>query len=234
MTPEFSYASLHQDFTNTSWGTTLSQSTRFDSFRVQSAVSPEEWWALLGADVNTLRHIKLTYSMTRWFCDQDPSYTPDKKYQLMLSAIIHDWAESVVGDIPAPLKTSTHDEIEQSELHKIIDAFCAQRPEYAKLQSDMHLVTDTIIFTQETKLGQAFRAIEIMGYCRTMMRAWKNIPGAEESTKDALRRLVSSVMIRDYGRLEAMASEYPAIQAFVNDPSHQQIVAKIRAHHSSK
>lgn len=65
MLPEIFYAQLHKNFTNTPWGETLSQSTRFDSFRAQSTVSPEEWWTLLGADVNTLRHLKLSYGITR-------------------------------------------------------------------------------------------------------------------------------------------------------------------------
>lgn len=233
MTPEFSYANLHSDFSNTSWGTTLSQSTRFDSFRKQSGLSESEWWDLLGADVNTLRHLKLSYGITRWFCQKDPSYTPDEKYQLTLAATIHDWAESIFGDIEAPVKTGSHDEIEKRELHNIIDTFCEQHPEYTQIQSDMHMVTDTIIFTQETKLGKAFRAIELMGYCRTAIRSWKFSPETEEPTKTVLRSMATEITFRSYGKLEAMASEYPAIQAFVSDPSHQQIIAGIRAYSTS-
>lgn len=151
-----------------------------------------------------------------------------------MAATIHDWAESIFGDIEAPLKTGSHDEIEKRELHNIIETFCAQHPDYAKLQSDMHMVTETIIFTQETKLGKAFHAIELMGYCRTALRAWSRIPEAQEPIKTALLSLATEITSRSYGKLEAMASEYPAIQAFVDEPIHQHIVAEIRAHHSSK
>ncbi len=233
MSSELSYSQLHRDFTNTPWGETLSQSTRFDSFRMQSAISPQEWWTLLGADVNTLRHLKLSTGLTRWFCDQDSSYTPEEKYQLTLAATIHDWAESIFGDIEAPVKTGTHDEIEKRELHNIIDAFCDEHPAYSPFQSDMHLVTDTIIFTKDTKLGKAFHAIELMGYCRTAIRAWSRIPDAQEPVNTALRTLSTEIIARSYGKLEAMATEYPSVRIFVDEPNHQQIVAEIRSNSTS-
>ena len=97
----------------------------------------------------------------------------------------------------------------------------------------MHTVTDTIIFTQDTKLGKAFHAIELMGYCRTAIRAWTRIPDAQEPVNRALRTLATEITSRSYGKLEAMATEYPAVRIFVDDPSHQQIVAKIRAFSAS-
>jgi len=66
----------------------------------------------LGADVNNLTHLTLTYGLARSFVlhqeEADPNFlTNQEKETLLTAALIHDWAEAIVGDLSWMKKLSS-------------------------------------------------------------------------------------------------------------------------------
>lgn len=91
----------------------LAQQTRYNPFKPNS-VSNEEWKQIFGAHVNNLDHMALSFGITRSFLDhcanprsnwqgpipEQAQLTNTVHNNLLITSVTHDWAESVVGDIP--------------------------------------------------------------------------------------------------------------------------------------
>lgn len=98
-------------------GKTLSGMSRFDFFREASGASPALWEKLLGPDVNNLRHLGFTASLTVRLIANETEHPRGRRFSnrdrqiLIVTALTHDLAKAVVGDIPAGIKQATEEEL---------------------------------------------------------------------------------------------------------------------------
>ncbi len=161
---------IHKDFSETNFGKKLLGNVRYDKYR-PSHVTEDEWVRLLGADVNNLTHMPLTYGLARAFIGKAREMQPDllddsEEKILLISALIHDWAESITSDISYGDKTAINDSDEVFAFEQNLTAFYEGE--------DFELVDKArreVVFNHDSKLGEIFNAIERVGYLRTALRA---------------------------------------------------------------
>ncbi len=168
---ELKFDQIYRDFSETEYGETLAGNIRYGRYKPES-VTNEEWELLLGPDVNNLKHLHLTYELTRQFVrDLKETLTDQEKEDLLLTAIVHDWAEAIVGDHTYDLKTADIETQELVEIKKMTAGMYGEDNE--SLVQRIHIVTDTILKDTDSKLGKMFNAVERVGYLRTALRAWR-------------------------------------------------------------
>jgi len=161
---------IHKSFAETEFGEKLSENVRYDKYR-PNHISKLEWAQLLGADVNNLTHMPLTYGIARAFINDARNSQPDllndqEEKLLLIAAISHDWAESITSDISFGDKTATDDDEEQAAFERNLASFYEGE--------DFELVDQArreIVFDHDSKLGELLNAIERIGYLRTALRA---------------------------------------------------------------
>ncbi|MDX9971090.1 MAG: HD domain-containing protein [Candidatus Gracilibacteria bacterium] len=106
---------IFQNFCNSDDGKILNSQVRYERYK-PTTVSNERWIKILGADVNNLNHMRLTYGLTRIFLEkQKGKFSNDEVNILLLTSIIHDIAEAKIGDISYDQKTDS-DENEESKI----------------------------------------------------------------------------------------------------------------------
>ena len=188
---------IHRSFAGTELGQKLAGQVRYDRYKPDE-VSNERWTELLGADVNNLTHMPLTYGLTRNFIralqDSQPGFLADGEEQLLqTAALIHDWGESVVGDITYSDKTEDDEAEERRQLDFILDEFSAHDAEEVK--SLIKQAAAEIIFSPASRLGHVFNTVERVGYMRTALRAAKHVlDGTAPDCEDGFRWIVADVM----------------------------------------
>ena len=188
---------IHRAFAETEYGQTLAAKVRYERYK-PADVSNERWAELLGADVNNLTHMPLTYGLTRSMVhalrESQPGFLTTNEEQLLLTAaLIHDWGEALVGDITYSDKTAD-DEIEESrQLDSILNEFSAH--EAAEVQDLIAQAKAEVIFSPESRLGHVFNTVERVGYMRTALRAAKHVlAGTAPDCEDGFRWIVADVM----------------------------------------
>ena len=207
---------IHEKFEQTDFGKTLAGRVRYDRYKPKD-VSNERWVELLGADVNNLTHLTLTYGLAQDFIHTAQTLQPDflsseDEQLLQVAALIHDWAESIVGDISFGDKTA-NDEVEEQA------AFEANLASFYK--GDLTLINKArteIVFdhTGKNKLGKVFNAIERVGYLRTALRAGDHIVcGDAMDCDDGLRWLVADVLSQQPKSLIAYAETLQPVRQYL-------------------
>ncbi|MDO8657773.1 MAG: hypothetical protein Q7K55_03470 [Candidatus Levybacteria bacterium] len=212
---------LYTKFAATEYGRSLGQKVRYDRYRPDS-VSNNEWEKVLGPDVNNLKHLALTYGLTKHFVEaqnaslskQHPDlFTPQEQGILLVTAIVHDWGESVSGDWMFDLKTRANEEQEESVLAMLI-------AEIAEEEIDTRLsnhIIKKVLGDKTSKLGRAFNAIERLGYLRTGMRAWQQSYNTNGELREGLIWLSENVFHNQIPTLIEYAKDYsPVLNALTN------------------
>lgn len=169
-----SFSSIHQTFSASKYGQILVNKIRFGYYKPKD-FDNETWTKYLGYDVNNLHHLHTTYLNTREFLkmstsqNEHDSFTQEEKLALLFSAIVHDWGESIMGDILLPLKTESDAQRERLVLENLFQELLSDQLS-VKLKEQSLL---TIFGDKDLKLARAFKIIEQIGYMKTAMRAWK-------------------------------------------------------------
>ena len=198
------FGQIHRAFAVTEHGQKLARSTRYDRYK-PDGITNEKWERVLGVDVNNLKHLQLTYGLTRRFIEYtaNPSrlwqkavsaqaqFTPEEQEDLLLAATVHDWAEAVVGDKMFDLKTRAEEDEELAVLQTMVQNLY-RREEAQVIILRIDNVINTVIKDRNTKLGRAFNAIERVGYLRTALRAWQKSREADEELRTGLQWLTNN------------------------------------------
>lgn len=215
-----SYLEIHQRFANSEYGAVLADTLRYDRYR-PNYVNPQQWRELLGADVNCLEHMQLTYGITRQFlhyhrksdAPRVPVFDNQDQHVLLLAARVHDWQEAVVGDINYELKTDADEAIEQEIFDQLFDElFDVNDPRHGLTKA---AVIETI-FDTNSKLGQAFNAVERIGYLRTGLRAFEVRAGQETGLAQHLEWLSLSVLVNQIPPLLNYCDTYPYVHRYLS------------------
>ncbi len=218
---------VHNTFAATEYGEKLSQSIRYEKYNI-AHLTNEEWVRLLGADVNNLTHMPLTYGITQDFIRETARQQPDRlssmdKSLLGVAAMIHDQGEAIVGDISYGDKTEADEAEEKLQLESNLDVFC---PNISKpMRETIVQARDEIVFDSSSRLGRMFNAIERVGYVRTALRAAHHVQAQTAGEAETgLRWIVADVFNNQLIKLLEYATDYPAVNSYL---FHQQ--AKISA-----
>lgn len=159
---------LYEALEHTEYGQTLLEQSRFGSFKPEW-LPHEQWENILGADVNNYYHQASMAALTGWYIEESwhlgDAVGADNEHALLVTAYVHDFAEAIDGDTPDPQKTHTEADM-QRERDSLIQVLSSVTPE-AEEVADMVLP----IMQRTDPLGERWRAIEIMGYCETAIKA---------------------------------------------------------------
>lgn len=218
----YQFTDLHRLFANTVYGQALAPRVRFGRYRPEG-VSEEEWQTALGADVNNLEHMRLTYGLTRQFIKYQNMYGEDvlnreDQEDLLLAAISHDWGEAVVGDVMFDLKTQKIETDESSAIRNIIHEMFGNGGD--ELPARVEQVICEVVENRDTRLGQMFRVIERLGYLRTGLNAFELSREVEDPEfKTGLEWASSNVLLNQIPSLVKVADQYPAVYLFLSEHS---------------
>lgn len=219
-----SFIDLYRDFALSSHGQKLIGKIRFERFKPDS-VDSDQWKSLLGADVDNLRHEKLSIGIARQFVRH--CHAPDQRYWqdavgedaiftlpeqaiLFATAAKHDEPEAILSDISFDQKTDDdHDE----EMIVMRQMLAESLKDENVSQHILEILNDK---KGETKLGRAFNAIERIGYLRTGLTAWSQSRLADnEILQRGLEGLTNNVLINQTEKLLRYAGIYPAVRTFL-------------------
>jgi hypothetical protein len=208
---------IHQSFAETELGEILSQRVRYDTY-LPDHVSNERWEELLGADVNNLNHLPLTYglakSMIRHFRQSQPGFlSPHEEEILKATALIHDWAEAIIGDIDYNDKTEEDEAEELRHLTAILDERYTEDTTGVK---QILLEALDVVHDPTSKLGRVFNTLERVGYVRTALRAASHVrAGTAPDCANELGWLASNVLDNHTAILIERAEEYAPVKTYL-------------------
>ena len=205
------FGDIYNLFSKTGYGMILSQRIRWSIYKPQE-MSHTAWEQLIGPDANNLKHLLVSYRLTQLFLLKQKEYSKKEQELLLFTAIVHDWGEPVVGDTMRYVKTARDDKKELEVLVKIMkDVF------YGKLNRRLEKAVLSILSNKTTKLGEAFRVIEVIGYFKTVFLAWQKAKKKTGRITRQLRWLTSNVLHADMDFLVEKASKYRFISDFLDE-----------------
>lgn len=217
--PEINFGKILQIFADSKYGAKLKGELRYDRYR-PPALPKDEWQKLLGADVNNLKHLDLTYGLARQFLihlqnSGKEKLSGEERETILLAAIIHDWGEAIIGDITYEKKTRSDEENEYRQIAGIInDIFLKDHPQLA---SQLNGALSRVIIEEGSKLGKIFGAIERVGFYRTALKAWQDSQNAfgDADLKLRLEWLTQNVFSNITTDMTADAEAYPPVDTFL-------------------
>jgi len=154
---------LHEIFSASEYGKKLESQTRFSDFQ-PATISNDTWVGILGDDVNKLHHMPHTFRIAARFAIAQ-EMNPADMNTLLVTAMTHDWGKAIIGDIALPQKTKADEHLEEIAFRKIADTLLGAQGEQ---------LSDTVwsvLNYENEQLGDAFSAIENIGYSTTALRA---------------------------------------------------------------
>ncbi|OGJ57562.1 hypothetical protein A3H22_00820 [Candidatus Peribacteria bacterium RIFCSPLOWO2_12_FULL_55_15] len=221
-----SFREIHERFAATSYGKILAKNIRYRFFKPPE-VSHAEWELLLGPDVNNLEHHWWSYRVMRAFLRWNSDFSREEQEVLLLTAVTHDWAEAIIGDIPYGQKTTGE---EDDELHLIpqiaLECFGEDIAQSVRqtiervLREKPHLRSTG----EGSKLGHAFEVVEQLGYLGTGGRAWAEATkreGLSTALRGNLQWLGVDIHIHHIPILLRYAETYPAVCRYLFGTRHR-------------
>ncbi len=220
------FRDIHDRFSATSYGQTLAKNIRWRFFK-SPEVTHKEWEKLLGPDVNNLEHHWCSYRVMRVFLRGNTDFSREEQEILLLTAVTHDWAEAVIGDVPYGRKTNTEEEDELRLIPEIaLECFgeeiaCrVRRTIESVLREKPHLR----MTGEGSKLGHAFEAVEQLGYLGTAGRAWAEAGNNDECSpllRGNLQWMGIEVHAYHVPILLRYAELYPAVRRYLLGTRHR-------------
>ena len=232
------FEEIYELFADSSYGEKLRGAIRFGAYKPKE-ITNEEWISVLGLDVHNLEHLLWTLSIARDFLhssldphepwqgkvSEEARFSEDEQKLLLLTAVMHDWGESVVGDILWHRKNSYDEEEELKALSNIIGELCEDK--YGdELVSKMYQVGNILFRDKDSRLGKAFNAIEHVGYGQTTILAWKKHFEYEGSLSHSLSGIAAKLIENHLSDWRGKAEIYPASHYFLlkNQKPIQEII----------
>lgn len=221
-----SFRQVYRDFSNSGYGMELRNNVRYGRYKPEG-MENDEWEKIMGADVNNLKHLKLTYVFGKQFIrhcidpeikwrkekTQAATFTPEEQSYLLLAGIVHDWGEAVWGDIILDNKTSADEKNEFEAIEQIFKDIYGEELGVER-NNDFKITLEKVLKDKESKLGKAFNAIENLGYIRTGLKAWKRIDIRPDLTQ-RLQWLTGNVLLNQIPVLIKYSDEYPIIDKYL-------------------
>lgn len=203
---EIPFLDIDKYFATTKAAKILEGNGRFADYM---EVDLEEWRRVLGSDVNNLSHLVLTYRLTKAFLKRMEMPLEDREV-LLLTAIIHDWAEAITGDICSLKKTIADAVVESALLENILRKyFCSV------LSSETISRVIEVLDNDKEGLGNVFRCIEILGFFRTSLIAWERRMKIQDGHEENLMEMTQNVVGNRLAVLVEYSKEFPQVGDFL-------------------
>lgn len=214
------FRDIHENFRGTSYGKILAENIRYRFFKPQET-SNAEWESILGPDVNNLEHHWWSYRVTRAFLRAHADFSPEEQEILLLTAVTHDWAEAVIGDVPYGQKTGGEEE-EELRLIPAIALECFGEHLARSVRQTISQVLRGKPELRKTgegpKLAHAFEVVEQLGYFGTSGRAWAEAhrrTGLSDALRGNLQWLGLEIHAHHLPILLRYAETYPAVRRYL-------------------
>lgn len=210
------FADIHAKFSQTPYGQDLARGLRYDRYKPLE-ISNEEWEAMLGPDVNNLKHMEVTFDLAVAYLDtseraQPGMYSPEEAELIKAAAISHDWAEAITTDITFSKKTAADTEHEARIFEQYLPEF------YNGPAADLILeAAQKISFNEDRtdKLAVAFNAVERIGYMETALKAMNYFES--DVPQSWSYWLVADVLKNQIPTLGQYSAQLPAVKAYLSD-----------------
>ena len=224
---QIAFGDLHKRFAATEYGEKLKGSIRYEPFK-PSEMPNAQWEKLLGADVNNFNHLNVTLGLMKSFlagCAKARSelggnipdaihFSEHDEKVLMVTAITHDWAEAVIGDIPFFEKTELDEKKEVKIYRTMVHEIVGRGKNSAESDRLADEVEDVLV-NKNSKRGKAFNANEKVGYTRTGLRAWDQSFEANNPLKDKLEFMGVKVVSNHMPDVLPYSKIYPPIDSYL-------------------
>ena len=172
--------------------------------------SDAEWERVLGKDANNLEHLLIAFRQTKDFLKADQVFTFAECQLLLLTAIVHDWAEPAVGDIMRYIKKAEDDKREIKLLKNVLHEVLGGRLDNKTINAVCRILQD-----KHSRLGFAFNTIETLGYFETAVRAWEQSKKVNGDLQGRLKWLMSNVLLVDIHKLMERESTFISVGRFL-------------------
>ena len=210
----------HKKFEESYYSEKLKTQIRFAPFK-PAHISNEKWVKTLGADVHNLNHMKIMRGLCKSFAKYFEDLSTEDIELLAETAEVHDWAESIIGDIPAPEKTLVDKKNEQKILRYLFKKY--------KLPNKERILS--ILFNENDSLFHIFELFEKIGYFRTALIAWeKSKTEKDEILKENLKDLTTSVVSKQYPNFFSLSKDSKIINTLfqARKAEIEEIISHIR------
>lgn len=136
------------------------------------------WKKVLGPSGVTFYHMEDLYELTSFFLKIDSNKTnkikPREQRKLLTAVVCHDFGEAIlqgngIGDIPDPLKTKAHENIEKKIFYQVIKTLDLNE----KLKKEMTTAYEEVVMDESSQLHSYFRSVENFDYILTALRVVK-------------------------------------------------------------
>ena len=201
---------IHDIFSKSEYGKVLKDRIRYSEFK-PSGILNNEWVRILGPDVNNLDHLYFTYLLTRKFLMFNRDFSEEDSGTLLISALIHDWGETVIGDIRFPSKNESHNVLERIYIKRISGEVLNN----LEIEEKIDKVITEVFNGDNFHLRRAFDSIERQGYLLTGIRAWKMSDDNDTELSVNLRSLASEVVVNHYEVLKEYSKEFDMIRRYL-------------------
>ena len=206
------YKDFHNFFAQTKYGKILKKNIRWHFYKPEKFCR-RRWIRTLGPDANNLDHALVMYKLVDDFIKSEKNITLKKieKNFLLLAAIIHDWAESVYGDIVYDQKTKADT---KKEHKKILEISTEISKKYKNnILKDDIIEANKVVNKKNKKLGSIFNLLEKIGYLETSLIAWQKI-NTEKKIEYNLKWLIHNAFICQIEILLESKKKYSTISDF--------------------
>ena len=208
---DIEFRGIYDTFAHTEYGERLQDTIRYEKYNL-GGLSNDEWCELLGKDANNLYHMEATYELAGRFVDSQNSsdkapINSASTALLLLSSIIHDQAEAIVGDVSYGDKMPTDEtrEINEFEIH--LDAMNPNMNHSVRAMAKSAI--KGVIFNPSTSEGALFNAVERTGYLVTALHAANKLPTVTNTkTADGLYWLIADVFLNQIPALVEYTHKY--------------------------
>lgn len=205
------YQDIYTNFANTEYGKQLKASMRWEKYNL-GGLSNEDWCDLIGDDANNLYHMHVTYDLAKQFVDHQnmsdkTSVDAHATSLLLLSAIIHDQAEAITGDISYGDKSQQDESLEITVFENHLDSMNPKMSTSTKNMAKSAI--RGVIFDDTTPEGAVFNAVERTGYLITALNVAKAAPTIHNpKVVKGLNWLVTDVLANQIAPLVDCAEKY--------------------------
>ncbi|MFZ2975481.1 MAG: hypothetical protein WA055_02500 [Candidatus Moraniibacteriota bacterium] len=218
------FKKIHNEFAKTKYGKKLEKEIRYGRYKPK-AVSKKIWQEVLGPDVNNLRHHLVMYDIVNNFFkynDQGTSgeyiFDYNERKLLIIASLIHDWGESVTGDISADLKNGKNEKKEFEAAKKIINEFTFKYNDLIS-KNNLQEAFDNVVIGKNEKLSRAFNAIERIGYLLIGIKAWEEGSNFYKDNNQFTKNLwwlTTNVFLNQIKELVKYSDKYPAVKFYLD------------------
>lgn len=185
----------------------LAGSPRFDIF-MHEGTTPEQWIGWLDTDFDNRQHLVKTAFLSAGICEIE-GVDEDTTHAVVLTSLVHDAAESVVGDRNIHKKQAGDDEEEVAILESMV------ADGRLNITVDEFEIVCAVMLDKhgeqcQTEAGKLFDMSEIVGYIHSGVTAWRTAHDTGNNVPLEQRELLKLLPVQVFARQLNLLWRYEA------------------------